>query len=139
MINVLSEYSLKKQNEDLPKILESAFPDNDIVQTSLQSLTSRKATWVQRLQILWDDRTQPILNVFQVKEICLQYQQEMNENKVLIQVFGGNTPFLPNAREFVVKTRTSWNWFLQDFLPQSFGAISRFANNCDNYSKSSYR
>ena len=30
-MNVLSEYSLKKQNEDLLKILESTFPDNDII------------------------------------------------------------------------------------------------------------
>ena len=37
-MNVLSEYSLRKQNEDLLKILESAFPTNDVVQTSLQSL-----------------------------------------------------------------------------------------------------
>ena len=98
-MNVLSEYLLKKQNEDLLKILESAFPDNNIVQTSLQSLNSRKATWVQRLQ--------PMLNEFQVREICLQYQQEMMKNKVQIEVSGGNTPFLPNAREFVVK---SWHY-----------------------------
>ena len=110
-MNILSKYSLKKQNKDLLKILETAFPDNNIVQESLQSLISRKATWIQRLQILWEKRKQPVLNVFQVREICLQYQQKMNENKVLISCTGEQTPYLPNALEFFVKSQTSWKGF----------------------------
>ena len=95
-INDLSEYSLQKQNENLLKNWEEAFPTNNVVQESLQTLISRKATWVERLKATWNERITPTLDEFEVRELCIQFAQESQQNRALIQVSGGQQLFLPN-------------------------------------------
>ena len=97
-----------KQNENLLIILEQAFSQNNVVQESLQTLIS---TWVERLKTTWNERITLTLDEFEVRELCMKFAQESQQNCALIQASGGQQPFLPNPREYVVKSKHSWKGF----------------------------
>ena len=50
----LMKYNVKRQNEQLIKIIHDGFPANDQVQTQLEALLNKKTNWIKKTQRCMD-------------------------------------------------------------------------------------
>ena len=57
------------------------------------------------------NRLSPIFDEFAIREPCCLAAAEAVENKLLIQVTGATQPFLPNDRDYVVRSKAGWKGF----------------------------
>lgn len=107
MASFISAHQIKSQNEQILELLETALPDNNLVQDQLKTLVNRRATWTKRLKVIFDSRTTPNDTEQSIKTKCMIKESEIDEQKVLRLASGANTENLPHPRDWVLRSTNS--------------------------------
>ena len=110
-MDVIAQYSLRRQNQQILQLLGQALPDNDAIQSGVGTLVHKRSAWKQKILHRWESRNIPGYTEFDVRTMCLQaernYQLNYNRGDNLHQ----NMKPLPHARDWIVKTRKCWRGY----------------------------
>ena len=110
----LMKYNVKRQNEQLIKIIHDGFPANDQVQTQLEALLNKKTNWIKKLKGAWINRKQPVHTEQSIKTMCKQKFAEQRANRIRAGVTGGQNQVEDmemNPRDWIIKNASGWKGY----------------------------
>ena len=110
-MDVIAQYSLRRQNQQILQLLGQALPDNDAIQSGVGTLVQKRTAWKQKILHRWESRKIPNYTEFDIRNMCLQAERIYQANTMRGVRLQQDVKPLPYARDWVVKSKQCWRGY----------------------------
>ena len=122
--------------ETVLNLLQDVAPGNEKIKTEIGKISKNRNTFIQQLQTLWNNRTQPMYTEMEIRQLCSQYYSEELQNSI-VDLQQGRPTCRMDPKNWIIKSDDKWlgwNAEMSEYFaePILFEGNLNFSKNFDN-------